>query len=99
MKPPPFPKPLRVVALRHERPAAPRVSAKGQGELGARLLALARAHAVPVREDPDLVELLSACDLGQEVPSELFQAVAELLVFLQGMNTPRSRSAAGGSVR
>ena len=80
----------RAVALRYDRAAAPAqapvVSAKGAGELAGRILTLARAHDVPVREDGDLLELLSACDLGAEIPSELYQAVAELLVFLQRLN-------------
>lgn len=78
----------RVVALRHARAesAAPRVTARGAGELAERILALARAHDVPVRADPDLLELLAACELGQEIPEELYRAVAELLVFLQRLN-------------
>lgn len=82
---------IRAVALRHERgaPAAPRVTARGAGELAERILALARQHDVPVREDRDLLELLSACELGQEIPPALFRAVAELLVFLQRLNAPR----------
>ena len=78
------------MALRHARgeSAAPRVTAKGSGELAERILALARAHDVPVREDPDLVQLLAGCELGQEIPEELYHAVAELLVFLQRLNTP-----------
>jgi len=78
----------RAVALRYERVEmpAPRVTAKGSGELAQRILALAHAHDVPVREDPDLVELLAACDLGEEIPSELYHAVAELLAFLQRLN-------------
>jgi flagellar biosynthesis protein len=86
----------RVVALRYERAAmpAPRVTAKGAGELAERILALAEAHAVPVRSDPDLLELLAACDLGAEIPGELYQVVAELLVFLQRLNASPARDGA-----
>ena len=83
-------KPARriTVALKHERASegAPRVSAKGQGELAERILALAREHDVPVREDRDLLELLAACDLGDEIPVELYAAVAELLASLYRLN-------------
>lgn len=84
----------RAVALRYERTdmPAPCVTAKGSGELAQRILALARAHDVPVREDPDLLELLAACDLGQEIPHELYHAVAEILVFFQRLNQPRNAS-------
>lgn len=76
------------VALRYDRAdmPAPRVTAKGGGELAGRILELARAHDVPVRSDPDLLELLAACDLGEEIPSELYHAVAELLAFLYRLN-------------
>lgn len=76
------------VALCYERAdmPAPRVTAKGEGELARRILELARTHDVPVRADPDLLELLAACDLGQEIPSELYHAVAELLAFLYRLN-------------
>lgn len=78
----------RAVALRYERAdmPAPRVAAKGSGELARRILALAHEHDVPVRADPDLLELLAACELGAEIPEELYHAVAELLAFLYRLN-------------
>jgi flagellar biosynthesis protein len=83
-------KPARkiTVALKHERDslAPPRVSAKGKGELADKILALAKQHGVPVREDADLLELLAACDLGEEIPVELYAAVAELLAYLYRLN-------------
>ncbi len=86
-RPNPAGRPL-VVALRYERAEmpAPRVTAKGAGELAERILALARAHDVPVRADPDLLELLAACELGEEIPGELYHVVAELLAFLYRLN-------------
>jgi len=82
------------VALRYERDEmpAPRVTARGAGELAQRILELARRHDVPVREDPDLLELLAACDLGAEIPPELYHAVAELLAFFQRLNGARAPS-------
>jgi len=84
-------RPPRAVALRHDRAArgAPRVVAQGQGELARAILELAKKHDVPVREDPDLVELLASCELGTEIPSELFHAVAELLAHLYRLNASR----------
>jgi flagellar biosynthesis protein len=78
----------RAVSLRHDRGggAAPRVTAKGTGELARAILELAREHDVPVEQDPDLLELLAACDLGTEVPVELYHAVAELLAHLYRLN-------------
>ncbi len=74
----------RAVALRYDeaRTGAPAVLAKGRNSIAERIQELAREHGIPVREDPDLVELLSACELGDEIPTELYRAVAELLAYL-----------------
>lgn len=81
------PRPV-VVALRYaeEDDASPRVVAKGEGALAQRLLDLAREHGVPVRQDADLVQLLALCDLGEEIPAELYGAVAEMLLYLWRLN-------------
>jgi flagellar biosynthesis protein len=79
---------IEVVALRHERHGAepPRVVAKGRGETAERVLELARKHAIPVRQDGDLLELLAALDVGDSIPTELFAAVAEVLAYLYRLN-------------
>jgi flagellar biosynthesis protein len=78
---------LRAVALRYEPGSehAPRVVAKGDGRLAERILAFAREHGVAVREDRDLLELL-ACDVGEEIPVELYDAVARILTCLYTLN-------------
>jgi flagellar biosynthesis protein len=84
----PAPDDPRAVALRYEREGgnAPLVTAQGRGELARRILALAEQHRIPVRQDADLVALLSACELGEEIPLALYEAVARLLVCLQRLN-------------
>lgn len=78
----------RAVALRYERgrDRAPEVVAKGRGEIAAKILELAREAGVPVREDRDLLQLLAACEVGDEIPEELWVAVAEVLAFLFELN-------------
>jgi flagellar biosynthesis protein len=71
---------------RSSRGAAPQVVARGRGEVAERILALAREHDVPVHEDADLLELLATCDLGDEIPPELYAVVAELLLYLYRLN-------------
>ena len=85
----------RAVALRYrpEQGGAPQVVAKGEGELAARIEALAREHGVPVEEDAGLAELLGSCPLGGEIPLELYQAVAELLAFLAACDASLTDSA------
>lgn len=84
----------RAVALRYarEETGAPRVVARGRGRIAERILALAREHDVPVQEDPDLVQLLAACDPGEEVPVEVYGVVAELLTYLYRLNRSRPGS-------
>jgi len=76
------------VALRYDKAAsaAPEVVAKGKGEIAEAILSSARQNGVPVREDADLLELLSACDLGDEIPAELYAVIAELLTYLYRLN-------------
>jgi flagellar biosynthesis protein len=74
----------RAVALRYEkdRDSAPRVVAKGRGSIARRIIQEARAHGLPMREDPLLVEALIGLDLYQEVPEGLYQVIAEIYTFL-----------------
>lgn len=71
----------RAVALRYEGHGAPRVTATGRGLTAERIIALAEEHGIPLREDPDLVYLLSQLDLGDEIPAALYVAVAEVIAF------------------
>jgi flagellar biosynthesis protein len=79
----------RAVALKYQmgdRQSAPRVLAKGQGAIADRILELAREKGVPLYEDKELVEVLGQLDVGTEIAPELYQAVAEVLIFIYKMN-------------
>ena len=65
---------------------APRLLAKGYNELADRIIALAKKHDIPIREDRDLVAVLAKLDLDQEIPPELYRAVAEVLAFVYRAN-------------
>ncbi len=69
------------VALHWDGIGAPRVTAKGRGEIAARIAALALEHDVPISDDPELVEALAQVDLGATIPEALFVAVAEVIAF------------------
>lgn len=88
------------VALKFERGrmAAPQVTAKGRGIVAERLVALAREAGVPIVEDALLVEALEPFDIGREVPPELYQVVAEILVAVyRAENETAGRSGGGGA--
>lgn len=74
----------QVVALRYEpkKERAPRVVAKGRGYLADKILDLAREHNIPVRQDRNLLQILSRLDLNDEIPQEIYKAVAEILAFI-----------------
>lgn len=79
----------KAVALVYDREKqdAPRVAAKGQGRIAEKIIELALAHDIPIKDDPDLVEVLSSLEINEEIPSEIYVAVAELLAFVYSMNT------------
>jgi flagellar biosynthesis protein len=60
--------------------------AKGSGWLAEKILEVAKEHNVPLKQDSQLVEVLSAIDLNREIPPELYKAVAEILAFVYRMS-------------
>lgn len=81
-------KKLKAAALqyRHNKDSAPKVVAKGSGIIAERILQIALEHNIPIQDDPYLVEVLSKLDLYEEIPPELYRAVAEILVFVYRMS-------------
>ncbi len=78
----------KAVALRY-RPHeenAPKVTAKGMGRIADKILDLAEEYGVPIKEDPDLVEVLAQIDVDEEIPPEVYVAVAEILSFIYRSN-------------
>ncbi|NEU64161.1 MULTISPECIES: EscU/YscU/HrcU family type III secretion system export apparatus switch protein [Paenibacillus] len=61
---------------------APVVVAKGRGKVAEAILDKAKENGVPVQEDAALVEVLSKLDLDEQIPSELYQLVAEVLTYI-----------------
>ena len=65
---------------------SPLVTAKGKGLIADKIIALAKKNNIPIKEDPDLVQLLSQVDLNREIPASLYKVVAELLSFVYKLN-------------
>ena len=70
------------VALQYDRKGAPRVVAKGRGVIGDKIVELAKANNIPIEENEALAGALSNVELGDEIPEELYKAVAEVLIFV-----------------
>ncbi len=81
-------KPIQAVALRYDKESssAPKVTATGQGEIAKRIIEAAQAAGVDIVQDPDLLEVLGRVPIGEEIPPELFQVVAEILAFIYRLN-------------
>jgi len=74
----------KAVALRYDdkKNNAPEVIAKGRGILAEKIIKTAEKYGIEIREDRELVQILSQLDINQEIPPELYKAVAEILIFI-----------------
>lgn len=74
----------QAVALRYAPVSdrAPKLVAKGRGYLADKIIELAQANDIPIRHDPNLLQVLSRLDLNEEIPPEVYKAVAEILAFI-----------------
>jgi flagellar biosynthesis protein len=81
----------KAVALKYDRSAdsAPRVTAKGKGEVANNIIKIAELHKLPIQKDEDLIELLSKVELDREVPENLYKAVAELFSYIYKVSKKR----------
>jgi flagellar biosynthesis protein len=71
------------VAVHYEEDdIAPRIVAKGKGEIAERIIAVALENNIPIQEDTVLAKALSQVDLEEMIPPELYSVVAEILAFV-----------------
>ncbi len=70
------------VALHYDKKGVPRVVAKGKGTVGEKIIEIARENDIPIQENEVLAGALSNVELGDEIPAELYKAVAEVLIFV-----------------
>jgi len=76
------------VALTYDRgmKQAPQLSAKGRGNIAAEIIRVAEEHNIPIVNDGNLVEVLSALELESFIPLEAYEAVAEILSYIYSKN-------------
>ncbi len=76
-------------ALKYEpgEDAAPKIVAAGKGEAAQSILNKAKESDVPVHKDKNLAHILSSMGIGEQIPQELYEVVAEILVFISKMDT------------
>ena len=68
---------------------APKIVATGRGKLAERIIEQAKENDVPIHEDEKLASTLSKLDIGEYIPPELYEVVAEVLVFVDRMDKLR----------
>ena len=84
----------KAVALnyRPEKDTAPKITAKGSGNVADKIIEIAKKHGIPVKDDPDLVEVLSKLDIREEIPVDVYVVVAELLAFAYSLNKKKTQA-------
>lgn len=89
-----LPEVAKAVALSHERGDVPTVVASGQGTVAEQILRIAYDRGIKVREDAELVEILSLIEVDSPIPLEAFAAVAEILAYVYQANASAKQRAA-----
>ena len=82
------------VALKYEIGSkyAPKVLAKGVDEIAQRIKEIAVKHGVPLHEDVELARALyKFCEVGEEIPTKLFKAVAQVLAYIYNLKNGRKK--------
>ncbi|NOT85796.1 MAG: flagellar protein FhlB [Methylococcaceae bacterium] len=74
------------VALKYDGQNAPKVIAKGAGFTAEAILKIAEQHNIPLQTDPEMTKILAQIPLGDEIPHELYVAVAEVIAFAYGLS-------------
>lgn len=83
----------QAIALEYDpQNSAPTVVASGKGAMAERIIEKAREAGVPTHRDDKLADTLSRLEIGEMIPPELYEVVAEILVFVDAMDKIRSKS-------
>jgi flagellar biosynthesis protein len=70
------------LSYKENQHTAPIIAAKGSGLIADNIIEKAKESGVPIQEDPSLVELLGKLNIQEQVPEDLYQAVAEVFAFI-----------------
>lgn len=85
-------KPKQAIALSYDpNEDAPKVIASGTGALAERIIEKAKEVDVPVHRDDKLADTLSKLEIGDMIPPELYEVVAEILVFVDQMDKIKAK--------
>jgi len=68
---------------------APKVTAKGKGSIAQNIIDVAKEHNIPIKKDEDLLQMLSQIEVNEEIPTELYEAVAQIFSFIYGISNEK----------
>jgi flagellar biosynthesis protein len=77
--------------------SAPKIVASGKGSIAQKIIETAEEAGIHIQQDPNLVEMLSKVEVGEEIPVDLYQTVAEVLAFVYKVNNRFKDKIAGSS--
>lgn len=74
----------KAVALKYEtqKDSAPKVVAKGSGKIAEKIIEIAKEYGITIKEDKELVEMLAKLDIGEEIPTQLYEVVAKIFAYV-----------------
>ncbi len=79
---------LKAAALKYDEQTrqAPTLIAKGKGEIAKNIIQIAQENNIPIKKDEDLVELLTKLEIDQEIPPDMYKAIAEIFAFIYSLS-------------
>ncbi len=75
---------------------APKILATGKGAMAEKIIETAKENDVPFYKDNKLADTLSKLDIGEAIPPELYEVVAEILLFVDGMDKVKAKLEGAG---
>ena len=77
------------ISYEKDKNAAPKVLAKGEGHIAEKIIQIALDKGIEIHQDADLLQILKAVDIDEEIPVEAFTAVAEIISFIYKQNNKK----------
>jgi len=78
----------KAAALKYDMKSynAPKMVARGEKFMAEKIIDIAKKNNIPIKEDKDMIEILSKLEINQEIPPELYKAVAEIFRFIYNIS-------------
>ena len=88
----------KAAAIVYDQTGAPRIVAKGVGEVARKMIETAEAEGIPIQKNEVLIEALMQVELTKEIPPQLYRAVAEILAFIYKLDKKKSRAGSSSTL-